>query len=102
MGFLRRLRVEGTLGLSVLRAQESLHSLSTDDTAFATSVPDRFFDGTRTITMLDSSIRLRVDVTSRFFLAIGDRYLSWEKGTDVPGEFDAYGPTYAVGFRLGG
>jgi hypothetical protein len=100
--FARRLHLEGTLGLGVMRAQESLTSVRTEDGAPAPSGPGRSFDGTRTLTMLDSSIRLRADVTSRFFLAVGYRYDSWEKGGDVPGEFDAHGPTCAAGFRLGG
>ena len=100
--FARRLHLEGALGLSVLRAQESRRSLRTDDSPYASPSSDRSFDGARTLAMLDSSVRLRVDITSRFFVAIGYRYDSWEQGEEAPGEFDAYGATYAVGLRLGG
>lgn len=100
--FVKRLYLEGTLGLSVLRAQESLRSVTTDAGPYARPSRDRSFEGGRTVNMLDASIRLRVDVTSRVFVAIGYRYDSWEKGEDRPGEFDALGPTYAVGLRLGG
>ena len=98
--FLGRLHLDAGLGLSVLSTQESLRSLHTDDSGYGSPSSDVVFDGSRRVRMSDLHVRLRVDVTSRVWLAAGYRYEDWYLGSDTA-EYSAGGLTLAVGLRLG-